>query len=151
MAHNANFVDKPLRLTSFRVSASIENHGPGEHEAENLALMESVYDIPRSPTPIEHCLNLGADHDQYLHNNYAPVQQRSDPVPLAYCQLNADTTLNTNAKKAPRKPREPSSTRKRRLPVNELALMRTTTSDGLPPPGVRGLHDGADISWYLLL
>jgi hypothetical protein len=29
-----------------------------------------------------------------------------------------------------------SDTRKRRLPVNGLALLRTTTSDGLPEPGV---------------
>ncbi|KAF1838069.1 hypothetical protein BDW02DRAFT_483929, partial [Decorospora gaudefroyi] len=28
-----------------------------------------------------------------------------------------------------------SSTRKRRLPVNQLAVFRTTTSDGLPQPG----------------
>jgi len=33
-----------------------------------------------------------------------------------------------------------SSTRKRRLPVHELALLRTTTLDGLPLPGVRSFH-----------
>lgn len=31
----------------------------------------------------------------------------------------------------------PSSRRRRRLPVNELALLRTTSSDGLPQPNVR--------------
>jgi hypothetical protein len=151
MTYNANFVDKPLRLTSFSRVSSIENRCPEEHQAENFAPTESVYDIPRSPKPIEHRLSLGVDGDQYLHNNYAPVQQHSDPVPLAHRQLNADTTLNTKAKKALRKPCGTSSTRKRRLPVNELALLRTTTSDGLPQPGVRGLHGGAAIYWYFLL
>ena len=33
-----------------------------------------------------------------------------------------------------------SSTRKRRLPAHELALLRTTTLDGLPLPGVRSFH-----------
>lgn len=39
-----------------------------------------------------------------------------------------------------RKPRKISSTRKRwHLPVNELALLRTTSTDGLPLPSVRRL------------
>jgi hypothetical protein len=32
--------------------------------------------------------------------------------------------------------RKPSRVKKRRLPVNSLAMIRTTTSDGLPEPGV---------------
>lgn len=35
-----------------------------------------------------------------------------------------------------------SHTRKRRLPVNQLALLRTTSSQGLPDPSVRSINRG---------
>lgn len=44
--------------------------------------------------------------------------------------------------KSPIKNQGSSQTRKRRLPVNQLALLRTTSSQGLPDPGVRFVNQG---------
>jgi hypothetical protein len=146
MTHNPNFVDKPLRLTSHLcVTASIDNHQPEEDRAEVFAPIGSIYDIPRSPTPPERHSIAKANGNPHIHGNRAPVQQHSDPVPFAHRLLKAGPVLCSKAKTF-RTPRGSSSTRKRHLPVNELALLRTTTSDGLPQPGVRGFHGGPDMS-----
>ena len=48
----------------------------------------------------------------------------------------AKTPMSKEPSKAPK------HRRKRRMPVNELALLRTTSSDGLPLPSVRGYPVG---------
>jgi hypothetical protein len=49
------------------------------------------------------------------------------------------TQRQAKAAKAPTRNQGSSHTRKRRLPVNELALLRTTSSRGLPHPSVRSV------------
>ena len=78
----------------------------------------SIYDIPCSPASG----SINADKQSFSRNrNRSPT---AGPGAIAQ-SLHKST---------------PSSTRKRRLPVHELALLRTTTCDGLPQPSVRSLH-----------
>ncbi|EFQ86917.1 hypothetical protein PTT_17714 [Pyrenophora teres f. teres 0-1] len=57
------------------------------------------------------------------------VKERRDSTTPSWLQRKA------KVRKADIKTWRPSNTRKRRLPVHELALLRTTTTDGLPQPG----------------
>jgi hypothetical protein len=68
-----------------------------------------------------------SDCSKYEGVQHSPVQRQSVKRPSNL------TTIEPS-----QKPRKISITRKRwHLPVNELALLRTTSSDGLPLPSVR--------------
>jgi hypothetical protein len=86
-----------------------------ELEAEDLHSASQKGSIPQR------------DCDQCEHVQQSPVQKQS-----------VKRSSNRTTMKPTQEPRKISSTRKRRhLPVNELALLRTTSSDGLPLPSVR--------------
>lgn len=107
----------------------------------------SPYDLSALPDFSERCSNRTTEDNGESRCGYLPVEQprivRSsmERHPSA---LPSDQT-SQQARKAPTvKPRKTShrryvsrSPRKRRLPVNELPLIRTTTADGLPQPEVR--------------
>jgi hypothetical protein len=100
----------------------------------------SIYHIPLSRTPTVTRPTPANDDDQEVQQSQSPVQRQSYTTLSVKFRRKAGTAITTKAKKAPAKPRGSSNTRKRRLPVNELALLRTTTSDGLPPAGVRSFQ-----------
>jgi hypothetical protein len=122
MADDANFCGGRLRLAAF------------------LRVVE--YDMPQRPSR--------------LKRRIMPLVEEL-PVNAAACEPKGATTT-TKASIATRIPqvlrakvssgrsRAPPRTRKRRLPVNGLALLRTTTSDGLPEPGVRSVMN---LSWSI--
>lgn len=69
-------------------------------------------------------------------------QPEADQHPIAQRKAGkrTPTALTTNS---PSEPCKMLSTRKkRRLPVNELALLRTTSSNSLPRPSVRSMSQG---------
>jgi hypothetical protein len=108
-------------------------------------LPPTQFDFPHSPPPADSILETSDNHvdvtdeadDGLAGLNEAlsiktPKGTRKEPV------------VTTSSKpRVSKNPGESSSTRKRRLPVNGLALLRTTTAVGLPEPSVRtvgGLH-----------
>lgn len=94
----------------------------------------SVFNISRSPTSVNPC--LGFEDSTSVQDKHGLVAKATNKgvkrqsgsaqvlkVEKAYCKATGFT-----------------NTRKRRLPVNGLALLRTTTTDGLPEPSVRNLE-----------
>jgi hypothetical protein len=145
-------VDSPVsRRTSLdNGDAPDEAQSHGETAADTLpsdghVAPSSEYDIPRSPTPIRPTVDrdnggetaIGPDGEMEIVDD-----QTSTETPKRVRKKAAVAQISFT-RKAPRESQEFSSTRKRRLPVLGLALLRTTTSDGLPEPGVRsgrGFH-----------
>ncbi|USP76119.1 hypothetical protein yc1106_03393 [Curvularia clavata] len=82
----------------------------------------SIYDIPRTPTPkpAHQLRNNGKDHDR--------LQRASDSTCIIQSKQKPRAFSVTEAKNPPRALQKHANTRKRRLPVNQLALLRTTTS-----------------------
>jgi hypothetical protein len=122
-----------------RVATGVEVGVWNEDETEYRLQPGSIYDVPLSPTSTRSSPASGDDQDVY--ERQSPVQRQPDTSGSAKFAHQAGTAVPVKVKKASRKPLGSSSTRKRRLPVNELALLRTTTSDGLPQPGVRRTTD----------
>jgi hypothetical protein len=122
-----------------RVVIGVEVGVWNEDETEYRLQPGSIYDVPLSPTSTRSSPASGDDQDVY--ERQSPVQRQPDTSGSAKFAHQAGTAVPVKVKKASRKPLGSSSTRKRRLPVNELALLRTTTSDGLPQPGVRRTTD----------
>jgi hypothetical protein len=113
-----------------------------EDETEYRLQPESIYDVPLSPTSTEPRSSPASGDDQDVYERQSPVQRQPDTNRSAkFAKAGTAVPVKVKVKKASRKPLGSSSTRKRRLPVNELALLRTTTSDGLPQPGVRRTTD----------
>jgi hypothetical protein len=120
MVDDVNFCGGQLRLAAF------------------LRVVE--YDMPQRPSR--------------LKRRIMPLVDQF-PVNAAACEPNgaANATEASAATQIPQvsrakvsgRSRAPLRTRKRRLPVNGLALLRTTTTDGLPEPGVRSVMI---VSWF---
>lgn len=91
---------------------------------------DSIHEIQYLPAPAEPY--RGPVKDNHLESA-RPLQQHSNILTFNRYQQGPET----NAHKTPSKPYGSSIIRKRRLPVTGLALLRTTTSDGLPAPSVR--------------
>lgn len=102
------------------------------------------FDIPRSPTSRGPSLELG-DHGAGGPEDEANTGERQMNTTITNrSQKKAGLAHTSRPKGLSNKSHGSSNTRKRRLPVNELALLRTTTSDGgLPDPGVRRVQAGA--------
>lgn len=94
----------------------------------------SIYDIPRTPTPepAHQPRNNDECHDR--------LQRASDSTCIIQFKQKPGALSVTEAKNPTRVSQKHASTRKRRLPVNQLALLRTTMSDGLPHPNVRSCY-----------
>lgn len=123
-------------LSCHNVSCSIEQHDP-KHKAESLSPDVVFLDTTQSPLPEQSTPPVVDDLPP-------PICSETDDVSRWRCEhLQLPNTRQQTAKRTPpitlpRSPRNVSSTRKRqRLPVNELALLSTTSSDGLPQPSVR--------------
>lgn len=157
MAHEADFCGDRLRLSAFlRVadgvpkrptrfkrrtrpveadeasrreqSAPTDNSLVGRHFHGEFLTSLSVFDTSSSATPDEAL--LGAVRDSRSQRD----RGRPDSIQITSI-LQAKKCA---AAKSPSKIRKTSSARRRRrLPVNELVLLRTTSSDGLPRPSVR--------------
>jgi hypothetical protein len=100
----------------------------------------SIYNITHSPTPTELCLGQASDYNQDGQEGQIYFQQQRGPLSSPQNLGEGGATVAVKVNKVYGKTRGSSSTRKRCLPVNELALLRTTTSDGLPDPGVRSIY-----------
>jgi hypothetical protein len=112
MTDDANFCGGRLRLSAFlRV---VENDMPRHPSRFKRRHIQSVTDVPLDPA--FHQANIAAN-----------ITEAAIATPLPRV---------SDSKKSSTRSREPLRTRKRKLPVNGLALLRTTTSDGLPEPGV---------------
>jgi hypothetical protein len=96
----------------------------------------STYDIPCSPTADLSSTPASVD-DRDSHNS--PVKEQCSLEPKSFSVFQQHTTCAppTIVDNAPGNIKGLSSARNRRLPVHELALLRTTTLDGLPLPCVR--------------
>ncbi|XP_014562726.1 hypothetical protein COCVIDRAFT_83914 [Bipolaris victoriae FI3] len=82
--------------------------------------MMSIYDIPPSPPQPVHV----RVHTNSKHKNKS--QHLSDTTRIIPSKRKPGASFKTE------KAKKHLTTRKRRLPVHQLALLRTTTSDGLP-------------------
>jgi hypothetical protein len=145
-------VDSPVsRRTSLdNGDAPDEAQSHGETAADTLpsdghVAPSSEYDIPRSPSSIGPTVDRdnGADTATGPDEELVVVNDQTSTQNTKRVRKKAVVAQIPSTRKAPNKSHESSSTRKRRLPVNGLALLRTTTSDGLPEPGVRsgrGFH-----------
>ena len=161
MAHEADFCGDRLRLTAFLrfadgvpkrptrfkrrtrpveaaeasrhgQSAPIENPLVGRLVCGEFPTDLSVSDIARSATPDE--LLVGTMRDSRSQRD----RGRPDSVQIASIRQAENCATAVAVAKSPMKSCKTSSTRRRRrLPVNELVLLRTTSSDGLPRPSVR--------------
>jgi hypothetical protein len=98
-----------------------------------------VYEIPRSPTqeaPLltpsdKHSIELNGSDRNVTGRNAAP-SSRNEQTGSKFAVMRTPRPIETSASAA-----KSSGSRKRRLPpVNALALLRTSTSDGLPEPSV---------------
>lgn len=96
------------------------------------------------PNSLEDRLETSDDHADVADDIAERLTGLSEPpsiqnTPRTRKQLEVTTSSKTRVYKAHS---DSSSTRKRRLPVNCLALLRTSTLEGLPEPGVshRRLH-----------
>jgi hypothetical protein len=144
-AHQGLSIQGSASPNAISIAAAVENEGTidtefgqfEENETENRAQSSSIYDIPLSPIPTETRSSPASGDNQAALERQSPGRRQQDSNPSAKFRQKARTAVLVKAKKASGKPLGSSSTRKRRLPVNELALLRTTTSDGLPQPGVR--------------
>jgi hypothetical protein len=117
MADDANFYGGRLRLTAFlRV---VEHDRPQRPSRLKRRIMPLVEEIP---------LNVAAWEPKGAANTTAAAT--ATQIPRV-----SRVTVSSGRSRAPLR------TRKRRLPVNGLALLRTTTSDALPEPGVRGVSN----------
>ncbi|KAF2032593.1 hypothetical protein EK21DRAFT_86912 [Setomelanomma holmii] len=95
------------------------------------------YDVPRSPTPT----NISLPHGDYPHmgsteescneSDCANTRTAASTIPS---NLNVTKLQTTKVQRGSGKSQKPSSARKRRLRVRSLALLRTSTTDGLPSP-----------------
>jgi hypothetical protein len=91
----------------------------------------SVFEVPRSPTSADPC--SGFDHFSSLHGEHEPgAKGTTDQL-----EKRSRSARRLKDQQVYYKATGSSSTRKRRLPVHGLALLRTTTTDGLPKPSVR--------------
>lgn len=143
---------RPTRLRRRLVESShhldsLSQGDSGLTDARSLSDQESalgqypkILDVVRSPvlqTP-----ELAAKDRQSAHQIGTKPQsdcsQREAGQHAGVKKRSAKRSTNSTPTKPSQKPRRISSTRKRRqLPVDELALLRTTSSDGLPLPSVR--------------
>jgi hypothetical protein len=99
----------------------------------------SFRDTPRSQTP--NCrLTPILINDQDSQNGPEEVQHRSELERISRSKREASFATTTMIERASGRIKELSSTRKRRLPVHALALLRTTTLEGLPSPSVRNFY-----------
>jgi hypothetical protein len=112
MTDDANFCDGRLRLRAFlRV---VENDMPQRPSRFKRRHMQPAENAPFDP----------AGHEPKASAN---ITKAANTTPVPH---------QTEIRKSSTRSREPLRTRKRKLPVNCLALLQTTTSDGLPEPGV---------------
>lgn len=100
----------------------------------------SILDVVRSPSP--QLPELAAEDFRSVTRAKSGSQkdreQSEDVQPSENQRQTGERTSVTAVTKSLKKPRKIPSTRKRRhLPVNGLALLRSTSSDGLPLPSVR--------------
>ena len=130
-----SYVDEEAAINAEPMQISV-----GEEEDLSTGSMHvtSINDTPQSPV---HHLRLtpASVNDQDSHNRLDEGQRRSKFRRILHSTQKVIATT-TIVEKTSRKIKELSSTRKRRLLVHELALLRTTTLDGLPLPGVSILH-----------
>jgi hypothetical protein len=102
----------------------------------------STYDIPCSPTADLNSTPSSID-DRDSRNSPVTEQCSLEPRSFLLFERHATCALPTTVEKAPGNTTGLLSARNRRLPVHELALLRTTTLDGLPLPSVRNFG-----RWY---
>jgi len=100
----------------------------------------------RTPTEITHTEGLMApggaieqeDPDTFEHTASGHcTQQQLDTHSAQQASKKGIAVYKCKANKAQPQPQGDSSTRRRQLPVNGLALVRASTVDGLPEPSVR--------------
>ena len=129
--------DMPQRPSRFKRRVPLVEEMPRElnHNLVGIAdfsVATNDYDNPRLSTPTDS--NLNSDDPDAGTNKGRPTTK-----PTKQARQKSGVAHTSRAKGSSSKSHKPSSTRKRWLPVNSLALLRTTTSDGLPEPSVRGV------------
>ncbi|KAF1846616.1 uncharacterized protein K460DRAFT_127088 [Cucurbitaria berberidis CBS 394.84] len=128
MPHDANFAGDRLRLASFlRVMEKGMPQRPSRFKQRLQGVDQPDTSRPFSPGS----LGLTNTVEEAAIAKGTEAFQVDDNQMLV---VNGDIVHGNPRSPASSKPRGVSSARKRHLPVQELALLRTTTSDGLPEP-----------------
>jgi hypothetical protein len=91
----------------------------------------SVFEVPHSPTSADPC--SGFDDVGSLRGEHEPDAKGT----TNQLEKRSQSARRLKVQKASYKVTGSSNTRKKSLPVHGLALLRTTTTDGLPKPSVR--------------
>jgi hypothetical protein len=134
-------VDEEAAMNADPMQISV---GEEEDLSKGSMHVTSINDAPQSPV-LHLSLTPASANDQDSHNRPEEGQRRSKFKRISHSTQKVIATTSI-VEKTSRKIKELSSTRKRRLLVHELALLRTTTLDGPMPnqqpplPGVSILH-----------
>lgn len=153
MAHDADFAGDRLRLSAFlrivqnlpqRPARCRRRAGPSIAGDDHVPAPASddAQTVPTSSRrEISPCPDSLPEEDATaeVSNETSPVPEigREEDPPIPSPKPTALHVYSPKERKADPRQRGPSNTaRKRRLPVNELTLVRTTTADGLPDRSV---------------
>jgi hypothetical protein len=114
--------------------------GPSrEATSEVSSAQETDLDTARSPTS----MRIQVYPDSYKHlgpgsgNEESDREQPTATPTISHASIDEQAVHAWKVKTRSNRPLKATDTRKRRLPTTGLALVRTTTSDGLPDPSVR--------------
>lgn len=109
--------------------------------------LPSEYDLPRSMSPDQSGPERSHSHADFARSANTGTPEVDEPQAVKHrkhLRKKPDITQSPSNTRVAKVPGRSSATRKRRLPVIGLALLRTTTSDGLPEPAV-GVLQGNDV------
>jgi hypothetical protein len=130
-----NLPQRPARCRRRAPSITVDDHvpAPASNDAQTVSISAT-----REISP---SLDSGSEEDTHvpIRGEVLPEteNERDDDAPNSPPKQTAPIVYTPKAPQTdPRQHRPSSTTRKRRLPVNELALVRTTTADGLPDRSV---------------
>jgi hypothetical protein len=106
---------------------------------DSLTNAPPIFDTVRSSTPDLRSSQFSTN-EQGSRDIPEQHKYHIEPKSFSLSKTNASIAASNVVDKTSGNIKGLASTRKRRLPVHELALLRTTTLDGLPLPGVRNFQ-----------
>jgi hypothetical protein len=143
-SHDNSALQEPLRLKDWledlpSPTSSRTPRPDTEAESEVPSAQDTDFNVTRPPTPMRlHVypysgirLGVGSSNGQSDH------EQRTTAHAILQAFTDERAVQARKIKIKPSRPPKAIDTRKRPLPTTGLALVRTTTSDGLPNPSVR--------------
>jgi hypothetical protein len=143
-SHDDSALQEPLcleeRLEDLPISTSSRTPGlDTEAESEVPSAQDTDFNVTCSPTPMRlHVYPYSGKHLSVGSSNEgSDHEQRTTAHAILQAFTDERAVQAWKIKTKPSRPPKAIDTRKRQLPTTGLALVRTTTSDGLPNPSVR--------------